>query len=219
MQVTKSLFSVEEAFARLGQSRETGCLVIVSEKETFRIFTRDACVVNAYGEGTEGLAVLKACFADIDAGYVWLPNAKPAKAPMNINIVSHSLEIAIAKDIHLSKTARVKLGQAARSSAPIPKKTARYFLTAKDKPGEKMILDKATMIIGRDNSCDIIIAVSQISRRHCLLQSVVRGLAFRDVESANGIRVNGVPAKEGFIHPGDKLMLGDYELTVHRETK
>ena len=219
MQATKGLFSVEEAFARLGQSRETGCLVIVSERETFRIFTRDAYVVNAYGEGKEGASVLKVCFTDSEAGYVWLPGAKPKKELLHINIITHSLENAIARDIHQSKTARVKLSQTGRSIAPMPHKASRYFLTAKDRPDGKMFLDKGTIIIGRDNSCDIVVAAPKVSRRHCLLQVIARGLAFRDLESANGTRINGVPAKEGFIHAEDRLTLGDYELSVHREAK
>ncbi|MCE0522936.1 MAG: FHA domain-containing protein [Methylacidiphilales bacterium] len=218
MHLTKGLFSAEEAFVRLGQLRETGCLVVISDKEPSRIFTRDACVVNAYSGNREGQAVLDTCFDDIEASYVWIPGAKPPREMINININSHALKAAIAKDIHLSKTAKVKLDSVDQSTIPQRKKPIRYYMVAKDKPDAKISLNKGTVIIGRDESCDMIIANPRVSRRHCLLQLIVRGLSFRDLESSNGIFINGIRAKDGFVQSGDKLSLGSYELVVHRET-
>lgn len=218
MHPTKGLFSAEEAFTRLGQTRETGCLVIVSEKGTSRIFTKDACVINAYSEGKEGPSVLETCFLDVEASYIWIPGATPLSEAMKVNITGHALKAAIAKDIHLSKTARVNLDSVDRSATPSQKKPARYYFIAEEKPAEKIAMNKNTIIIGRDGTCDIVIIHPQISRRHCLLQSIARGLSFRDLESSNGILVNGVRAKDGFLHPGDRLSLGNYVLMVHRET-
>lgn len=218
MHLTKGLFSAEEALARLGQSRETGCLVVISEKGTSRIFTKDACVINAYSDGKEGSSVLDICFADTEASYIWIPGAQPLAATMNVNINSYALKAAIAKDIHLSKTAKVNLDSVDQSTIPANKKPIRYYLVANDNPGEKIALNKGTVIIGREGTCDIVIAHSQISRRHCLLQAIVRGLSFRDLESSNGLFVNGIRAKDGFLHPGDRLSLGNYAFVVHRET-
>ena len=218
MHLTKGLFSAAEAFARLGQSRETGCLVVVSDKGTTRIFTRDALVVNACSDGKEGQPVLDVCFADSEASYVWIPGAKPLHEGMNVNINSHALKAAIAKDIHLSKTARVNLDSVDQSTIPAHKKPVRYYLVANDEPEEKIALNKGTIIIGREGTCDVVITHAQISRRHCLLQSIVRGLSFRDLESSNGIFVNGIRAKDGFLHPGDRLSLGNYAFIVHKET-
>jgi Inner membrane component of T3SS, cytoplasmic domain len=217
MHLTKGLFSAEEAFARLGQSREAGCLVIVSDKGVSRIFTKDACVVNALSDGKEGMAVLDSCFADVEASYTWIPGAQPLNETMKVNITGHALKAAIAKDVHLSKTARVSLDSVDKTTIPSQKKPIRYYFIADEKPGEKIPMNKGTVIIGRDGACDMVIVHAQISRRHCLLQSIVRGLSFRDLESSNGLFVNGIRAKDGFLHPGDRLSLGNYVLVVHRE--
>jgi pSer/pThr/pTyr-binding forkhead associated (FHA) protein len=46
------------------------------------------------------------------------------------------------------------------------------------------------------------------------LQVTPRGLLFRDLNSTNGILVNGIPAAEGFLNPGDQLNFGTYVLDV-----
>jgi hypothetical protein len=217
MHLTRGLFSAEEAFARLGQTRDSGCLFVAGQSGAARIFTRDANVVYACSEGKEGESVLETCFVDVEASYVWMPGAQPPKEMMKVNIVGHTLKNAIAKDIHLSKTARVKLDSVDQSTIPPHKKPARYYLIADDKRGEKIALNKGTVIVGRDQSCDIVIPSPQVSRRHCLLQSIVRGLSFRDLESANGVFINGIPARDGFVQSGDRLAFGSYVLSVHRE--
>jgi len=215
--LTRGLFSAEEAFARLGQNREEGCLVIISQGRTARIFTRDACVVNAYSDGKEGQSILDTCFEDVESSYVWMPGARAPREIMAVNITAHALKNAIAKDIHLSKTSKVKLDNVDQSSIPTHRKPVRYFLVAEEKPSEQIAINKGTLIVGRDQSCDIVIASPQVSRRHCLLQLIVRGLSFRDLESSNGIFINGIRAKDGFVQPGDKLAFGNYSLVVHRE--
>jgi len=219
MYPTRNLFSAEEAFVRLGQTREAGCLVIVSDKTTTRIFTRDACVVSAMSEGNEGLEVLQRSFSDPEACYVWLPGAKPPSEIMSVNICGHALELAIARDLHLSRTAKVKLDSVDQSTIPPHKRSAGYFLLASDRAGEKIALNKSAVVLGRDESSDIVVANPQVSRRHCLLQLSARGLGFKDLESANGVYINGIRAKDGFLHPGDRISLGDYDMHVQREPK
>ena len=219
MHLTRNLLSAEEAFNRLGQLRETGCLVVISDKGTSRIFTRDAHVVCALGEGREGQEVLDVSFLDVQASYLWLPGAKPAQETMNVNINSQSLELAIARDIHLSKTARVKLDSVDQSSTPPPKRSAGYFFLVGDRPGERITLNKSAVVVGRDESSDLVFPHPKISRRHCLIQLTARGLGFKDLESANGVFVNGIRAKDGFLHAGDKLALADYEIFVQRDSK
>ena len=219
MYSTRNLFSAEEAFVRLGQTREAGCLVIVSDKGTARLFTRDALVVSAISEGKEGPEVLRKCLLDPEACYVWLPGAKPPRESMSVNICGQALELAMSRDLHLSRTAKVSLDSVDQSTIPPHKRSAGYFLVAADRPAEKIALNKAAVVVGRDDSSDIILAYPQVSRRHCLLQLSARGLGFKDLESANGVYINGIRAKDGFLHPGDRIALGDYELQVQREQR
>lgn len=225
MHATHALFSAEEAFTRLGQTRAEGCLVIVSEKETSRIFTKDGFVVNAYREGKEGLFALENAFGEIASSYVWIPESKPPREAFQIAINSHVLKNALAKDVHFAKTAKVKLdsvqlqppGQTSGQTESPRKKAINFYLVAKDLPGQKFPIDRSAMIIGREESCDLVFLNAQVSRRHCILQLIVRGLTFRDLDSTNGIFVNGIHAQEGLLEPGDQLSLGSFSLSVHRE--
>ena len=204
--------------ARLGQTRDEGCLVVIDTSGVARIFTKNAGVVYATREGQEGETILDRCFVDHDASYVWMPGVKPPKEMMNINIVALTLKRAIAKDIHLSATAKVSLDSVAQTLVPKHKKVASYYLVAEADTKNKLPINKGTIIMGRDNSCDIVLSNPDISRRHCLLQTIPRGVRFRDLESSNGVFINGIHAKEGFVQPGDKLSLGSYALTICRES-
>jgi pSer/pThr/pTyr-binding forkhead associated (FHA) protein len=66
-------------------------------------------------------------------------------------------------------------------------------------------------------ACDIILADVQVSRRHCILQITPQGLRFRDLNSSNGIMVNGRRVKEGVLKIGDKLKVGASVLEVYGE--
>jgi len=62
--------------------------------------------------------------------------------------------------------------------------------------------------IGRDNSCDIVINDSRVSRVHANIFQNGDGYTFRDT-STNGTRVNGVLVQRTdiFINPGDSVLL------------
>ena len=80
-----------------------------------------------------------------------------------------------------------------------------------------MKVKKATNVVGREETCDVYVESGQVSRKHCLLQVTERGLLVRDLESTNGTFVNGTPMTEGYINVGDRLSLGTYVLTLHRD--
>lgn len=56
--------------------------------------------------------------------------------------------------------------------------------------GQTFTLGSKT-VIGRDNSCDIVIPGSHLSRRHAEFMLAGQTLLLRDLESANGSYVNG----------------------------
>jgi len=221
MYLTRQLFNPEEAFVRLGQLRETGCLVIISAEMTMRIFVESGCVVDAHSEKGTGEEVLDLALSRPEASHMWMPDVRPTKKTMNINIAAHVLKNSIARDIHLARTGKVQLPDIIHVDTP-PGKTSKkeyatYYLVATDRPGEKLLINKPTVIVGRDSSCDIVLNNIDVSRRHCLMQLVPRGLSFRDLDSTNGVTVNGFPAKEGFLNNGDVLKFGGYILEVHRD--
>ena len=218
MYLTRQLFNPEEAFVRLGQTRETGCLVIITAEMTMRIFVENGFVVDANSEKETGEPALDLALSKPEASHVWMPDVRPIKKTMNINIAAHVLKNSIARDIHLARTGKVQLPET-MTVEPLAGKTAKkeaisYYLLAMDRPNEKLILNKPTVIVGRDSSCDIVLNHIDVSRRHCLMQIVPRGLSFRDLDSTNGVTVNGFPAKDGFLNNGDTLRFGIYSIEV-----
>ncbi|RLS57901.1 MAG: FHA domain-containing protein [Planctomycetota bacterium] len=88
--------------------------------------------------------------------------------------------------------------------------TARilHVLTGKSK-GKRVKLNEGESIIGRDESAQIRLATSEISRQHCLLMPTADGVLVRDLGSRNGTFINGHPiAEETLLKPGDHLSVG-----------
>jgi len=76
--------------------------------------------------------------------------------------------------------------------------------------GRRLILpDQRDVIVGRDEDCQMRIASSLVSRKHCVLRSTPEGILVRDLESQNGTYVNDVAIAEQFaMKPGDVLRVG-----------
>jgi hypothetical protein len=93
----------------------------------------------------------------------------------------------------------------------------QYFFMPEEMPSAKLRLKKTANVVGRDAGCDVVIDNFQVSRRHCLLEVLERGVAVKDLDSTNGTFVNGAPVKDGTLYEGDRLSLGTYGLTLRRE--
>ena len=59
------------------------------------------------------------------------------------------------------------------------------------------------MTVGRDPGCDISDSDPRLSRRHAEFVATANGLVVRDLESRNGVRVNGRTVQEATLSPGD----------------
>jgi len=73
--------------------------------------------------------------------------------------------------------------------------------------GDSIPLLKKTLLVGRRESCDIRLRFSNVSAHHCQL-SITGGYWYvRDMDSRNGIKVNGVRVTEKRLDPGDVLSI------------
>ena len=81
--------------------------------------------------------------------------------------------------------------------------------------GPSIVLDKPILLLGRHPECDIQIDSRKVSRRHCCIAHVADYLVVRDLDSTNGIRINGARVQEGKLRHGDELTIGNhrYQLT------
>src|SRR5262245_17660335 len=80
--------------------------------------------------------------------------------------------------------------------------------------GPSILVDKPILLLGRHPECDIQIDSRKISRRHCCIAQVNDYLVVRDLDSTNGIRINGIRVVEGRLKPGDELTIGNHRYQV-----
>lgn len=67
--------------------------------------------------------------------------------------------------------------------------------------------------IGREPDCTIPIDSRRVSKAHALVEFRDGEFTIQDLESANGTRVNGEAISVRLLQPGDRIEIGDIELT------
>jgi serine/threonine protein kinase len=86
--------------------------------------------------------------------------------------------------------------------------TATAFLIPVD-GGEPIPLSRQRVLIGRKEHCDIQINSPLVSEQHCELIREGRWWTVRDLNSKNGIRINGSLVEEGTLRPGNRLTIAE----------
>jgi hypothetical protein len=202
-----------EAFVRLAQTREQGCVVVYNAEDAVHVFVQSGIVVGASGGKREGEAALDHAFEMQNSFYGWMPGAEPRKKNLEIDMQEYLHKHSIKKNQNFGKTIRMGPSIERRQR----KLETNYFFVPEDLPTVKLKVKKVTNVVGREGTCDVFVESNQVSRRHCLLQVTERGLLVKDLESTNGTFVNGIPMTDGYINDGDRLSLGTYVLILHRE--
>ena len=72
--------------------------------------------------------------------------------------------------------------------------------------------------IGRATGADLVLDAALVSRVHCRLEANDETLEVIDLESTNGIYVNGDRVTRAHLIPGDMLKVGRVELSVGRSS-
>jgi pSer/pThr/pTyr-binding forkhead associated (FHA) protein len=90
--------------------------------------------------------------------------------------------------------------------------------------GDTIPLVRSTMKVGRRESCDVCLRFANISSVHCELAFKPEGYwVIRDLNSTNGIKVNGQRLRFRPLRPGDRVTIGkrdyliQYELAVNSQ--
>lgn len=78
--------------------------------------------------------------------------------------------------------------------------------------GQKLRVPRNKPIsLGREASCQLVLASKQVSRKHCEVRLAADGLIIRDLNSANGTKVNGTripPQQDVPLKRGDRVEIG-----------
>ncbi|GAC1347421.1 MAG: hypothetical protein NVSMB14_10130 [Isosphaeraceae bacterium] len=82
----------------------------------------------------------------------------------------------------------------------------QFRLVALDE-GPDILLDRAMLVVGRHPQCDARLDSIRVSRHHCCMSQSSGEVLVRDLNSTNGIRINGQRVAEGRLRPGDELSI------------
>src|SRR5262245_23543715 len=80
--------------------------------------------------------------------------------------------------------------------------------------GDSIPLVKTRVTVGRERHCDIVLRHKNVSSRHCELELNDGYWFVRDLDSSNGIRVNGNRCKEQFVLPRDVLTVASHRFSL-----
>jgi pSer/pThr/pTyr-binding forkhead associated (FHA) protein len=81
--------------------------------------------------------------------------------------------------------------------------------------GDPVPLIRDHLVIGRRESCDICLHFPNVSSRHCEMTFVEGYWYIRDLNSTNGVKVNGTRVQKKLLHPGDEITIAKRRYTLH----
>ena len=99
----------------------------------------------------------------------------------------------------------------------VPRQRKLPFLEQVEGPGAPRTfqLELAEVIIGRSLQAAISIESTGMSRQHASIKKNGADFSITDLDSANGLYVNGIKAHSAVLHEGDQLQLGDVVFVFH----
>jgi pSer/pThr/pTyr-binding forkhead associated (FHA) protein len=80
--------------------------------------------------------------------------------------------------------------------------------------GDPIPLPEGRTVLGRDTACGICLPDTSVSRRHAEIIRTGEAVHVEDLDSRNGIHVNGVPRKSASLRLGDELKVGDFRFKL-----
>jgi hypothetical protein len=83
--------------------------------------------------------------------------------------------------------------------------------------GEEHPIGRGRVVIGRSKECEIQLGDPNVSRRHAEVRLEGSSYWIVDLDSTNGVEVNGRKLKRAKLEHGDRVVLGSTELTFRRE--
>ncbi|HTE85067.1 MAG TPA: FHA domain-containing protein [Dehalococcoidia bacterium] len=93
--------------------------------------------------------------------------------------------------------------------------TIRLRVTSNGGQGREIEVESISLLIGRDPECDLVLDSIFVSRCHARLCRKGDGYEITDLESRNGIEINGQAVERAAdIEPGDAFTIGPFELQI-----
>ncbi len=95
----------------------------------------------------------------------------------------------------------------------------KLILSKPDGVHQEFILNKPLVTLGRATTNDIVLAEGRVSRNHAEVSCTDSGIALKDLDSSNGVLVNGQRVKEANIQAGDSFEISGFTLQYVASTE
>lgn len=81
--------------------------------------------------------------------------------------------------------------------------------------GDPIPLLKTELLVGRRESCDIVLRFGNVSAHHCQLECDGGYWYVTDLNSRNGVKVNSKRVHRKRLDPGDQLAVAKHQYRIH----
>lgn len=121
----------------------------------------------------------------------------------------------------LKQTGEFHDGPGTRINKPVkgvrvrPRRAHALEITSGPVPAMRMPLDRDRMTIGRAQGTGLQLDSDEVSRNHASLTRADDEYTIEDLQSRNGIYLNGVKVHSAVLRDGDELQLGDVFIVYH----
>jgi hypothetical protein len=112
---------------------------------------------------------------------------------------------------------RPKQPQPTEAASPVELGVEREVVTLSVNGGPKIELTKRRTLIGRSKECDIQIEDASASRKHAEIRQEGTAYWIVDLDSTNGLEVNGLRTQRAKLDHGDKITIGATEISFRRD--
>ncbi|MCL7455520.1 MAG: FHA domain-containing protein [Anaerolineae bacterium] len=86
--------------------------------------------------------------------------------------------------------------------------TAMLLMVEGETPGKRLYMETPVLLMGRDETCDLVIADRQVSRYHASISIEQDRYVLRDLDSKNGTFVNGRQIEGAYtLQDGDEIQI------------
>lgn len=91
------------------------------------------------------------------------------------------------------------------------------FTNMDGKRQEVLLTGRTSLTFGRSQEADISIPETKISRLHAEIRQWDKDFVIKDLNSRNGILINGIRVEVAVLKPGDVIHVGSHEFSVEQE--
>lgn len=131
-----------------------------------------------------------------------------------------ALEVTTGHGFCVSFAKKTKKGELSVSNLSRNQAEELFLLLATDRQIHAFDLSQTFRIaIGRHESNDLQLGSRTVSNYHAEILNEPEGLILQDLRSTNGTFVNNQPVNRQRLTPGDRIRVGNFVLTVHRQPR